>query len=233
MIDTTLDPIFSIFPITASIISLILSISLFKDYRSEKKSYYALWGASFFFFFIATIFEGISPIFGWFDITYRLYYISAVLLVYFLGAGQLNFMISRKILFKQIYGTIFSVYGLIIIGLMIIFGLITSVNTSELVGVIPGGVGWGEEFSLAGRSIMRIFSPLMTIPGSLLIIGGTIISFALDKHNYILLITLGAVLLAGAGSLASLFNITLVQFFVELIGIVLLYIGFRISKSPH
>ncbi|MHA2104668.1 MAG: hypothetical protein ACW981_14665 [Candidatus Hodarchaeales archaeon] len=142
-------------------------------------------------------------------------------------------MISRKILFKQIYGTIFSVYGLIIIGLMIIFGLITSVNTSELVGVIPGGVGWGEEFSLAGRSIMRIFSPLMTIPGRLLIIGGTIISFALDKHNYILLITLGAILLAGAGSLASLFNITLVQFFVELIGIVLLYIGFRISKSPH
>ena len=78
---------------------------------------------------------------------------------------------------------------------------------------------------------MRIFSPLMTVPGSLLIIGGTLVSFVMDKHNYILLITFGAILLAGAGYLASIFGITVVQFFVELIGILLLFAGFRISKS--
>ncbi|OLS23342.1 MAG: hypothetical protein HeimC3_25060 [Candidatus Heimdallarchaeota archaeon LC_3] len=230
MIDTTLEPIYSIIPIGASMISLIISITLIKSYISRKELSFGLWAVSFLFFFIATFLEGISPLIEWSDITYRLYYVSAILLVFFLGGGQLFYMISHEIIFKEIHGRIYLIYGAIIISFVIIFAIISTVDVNKLVGVIPGGIGWGEEYSLERRSIIRIFSPLLTIPGSLLIIGGTLGSYYLDRKPFILLITVGAILLAGAGAVTSIFGITVVQFFVELIGIIFIYLGFRKSS---
>lgn len=232
MLDYTLDPVYSIFPLLGSLISLVMTILMFKNYYITRKSYFGHWAFSFFFFTISTFIEGISPIFGWSELSYKIYYLSAIILVYFLGGGQLFLMINRKILFKPIFGKIYVIYGTGIILGAIFFAFITPINLQSIQGIIPGGNGWADNLTILGRVPIRLFSPLLTIPGSILVIGGSLLAYLNTRLIYNLLITLGSTLLATAGILASLFNITIVLFLGEVFGVGIIFIGVVISKKP-
>ena len=231
MQDLLLEPIFSLVPITGSVISFVLFLLMIQSLKKTAKIQYSFWAASFLFFSLATFLEGISPIYRWTELNYRVYYISALLLVYFLGAGQLFLMLDRGTIRSRIYGRIYAAYGVLFGGTAIILVFLEPVDVSLLVGVIPGGTGWVGSAVILDRPIMRILSPLLTVPGSLIVIFGSVLSYFRTGLKFNVVICVGALLLAAAGVFASLFRITVILFLGEAVGILLLFTGFMISKK--
>lgn len=76
---------------------------------------------------------------------------------------------------------------------------------------------------------VRVFSPLLTIPGGIAIIGGALWSFWVDRtRRFSLLIALGG-LFPSVGGLRARFGDPTFFYMLETAGMVLLFIGFLLS----
>lgn len=86
---------------------------------------------------------------------------------------------------------------------------------------VPGKVVAGQAMS----SSVRVFSPLLTIPGSLALIGGAAYSWIRTRASYNLFIALGTIVIAGAGGLAR-FGWPGALYLGEMLGLICLFYGF-------
>jgi hypothetical protein len=76
---------------------------------------------------------------------------------------------------------------------------------------------------------VRVYSPLLTIPGAIAVIGRALWSFWLDRtRKFNLLIVLGG-LFPSAGGLEARFGDPTFFYMLETAGMVLLFIGFLLS----
>jgi len=78
---------------------------------------------------------------------------------------------------------------------------------------------------LAMSSSVRIFSPMLTIPGATALIGGALYSYFRTGGRFNLYIAIGALVVAVAGGMARV-GITDLFYVGEMVGITLMYFGF-------
>lgn len=200
----------------ASLISAVFAFLVFRQWLGHRKAYQLAWSVGLALFTVAAFTQFLAEAYGWSDGIYRAYYYVSAPLVAVLGVGS-AFLASRRL------GLAFTVYTAI---LAIAFAWVVftaPVDAAALQKAIPAGTGFPES--------VRIWSPLFTIPGSLLLIGIALLSYWRSRLAFNLAIAAGAIVAAGSGSLASL-NVTWVLYFGELVGIGLMFWGFLLSRDP-
>ncbi len=202
-------------PFLTTLISLFFTISVFRQYSKRRKIHQFIWGTGLLIFSVTTLFEFVSEIYGWSILMYRAYYILIASLVAILGLGTVY-------LFNRRTGRYLALYFAVVITYLIILTLNAQVDTEKLQGRIVGGSAMPAD--------VRIISPLLTIPGSIALIGGALYSWYIARKNYNLFIAIGALLVAGGGGL-SRFGVEWALYILELLGVAVMYIGFIKSEE--
>lgn len=210
--------IFTVLPFVTVLVALIFAVMVFKQYLERRRWHQFWWSIALFLFAFAAFAEGYAELFRWSILLYKLYYVAAATLVAFLGLG------SIYLLFKEKTGHICA--GIALLG-VIVFLTITlkaDIDPKALMQLSVGGKVMPK--------YIRIFSPLLTVPGSFALFGGAIYSAVKLKNpkyryrvvaNYY--IAAGTFVIAVSGAIAKAgFSIILSP--SELIGIILLFTGF-------
>lgn len=197
-------------------ISAVFTFLVIRQWLSHRKAYQLAWSLGLALFTVAALSQFLAESYGWSDGIYRLYYYVAAPLVAVLGVGS-AFLVNRKL------GIAFALYT-VVLGIGFAWVVFTApVSAVALQKSIPAGTGFPES--------VRIWSPLFTIPGSVLLIGIALLSYWRSRLAFNLAIAAGAIVAAGSGSLASL-NVTWVLYIGELVGIALMFWGFLLSREP-
>ncbi len=213
----------SLFPLAASILSLVYAVMVLGQYLSRKKMHQLVWTISFLLFTFAAFAEFYSEVAGWNPTLYRLYYVSAASLVAFMGAGTVYLLANRGL-----------AHGFLVLIVAITAAMLWRAFSVELItaNFEPG-------VTVAGKAMpdsVRIFSPILTIPGTLALVGGALMSWWRTRTVYNLFIAAGAFIIAGSGSMARLGQAQFL-YLGEMVGLVVLFYGFirsrEVSRKPR
>ncbi len=210
----------SYFPLVSSIISAIFAILLLVQYVQRRKFHQLIWTIALTMFFLTTLFEFLAEpeVFGGTVIMYKVYYILTPPMVALLGVGTLYLLTHKP------WGKYFLIYTVVLSIPLFALGLTASVDPEALAG----------GFEIAGQAMpqnVRIFSPLFTIPGGILLIIGALYSYWLDRtRKYNLLIALGGIF-PFFGGLEARFGGETFFYAFETIGTILLFLGFLLSRE--
>jgi hypothetical protein len=220
-------------PLTSSVISFIFAFFVFKRYFARRKgAHLLLWGTGMVFYAIGGFCEWYYGFFGWNALIYRMWYLFGALLVAaWLGQGTVYLLAKRRwanvamiiLLLGSIYGA-FRIFTAELDPSL----LTTSVHTgSELSGhaIVTGGI--------------RGLTPIFNLYGTVALVGGALYSAWIFYRKRVLLHrTIGNILIA-VGALAPAFGgagsrmgIPAALYLGELIGAVLMFVGFWRATTP-
>jgi hypothetical protein len=219
-------------PFASSVISFVFAFFVFKRYAEKKGEHLLLWGIGMIFYGIGGFCEGFYGAFGWNPLVYRLWYLfGAILVAAWLGQGTVYLLARKKwahvlmalLLVGSIYGT-FKVFSAELDPSL----MTTSVHTgSELSGhaIVSEGV--------------RSLTPIFNLYGTVFLVGGAIYSAWIFFRKRVLLHrTIGNILIA-VGAIAPAFGgafsrmgVPAALYVGELVGAVLMFIGFRRATTP-
>lgn len=217
------------FPLVSAVLSAVFAFLLALQWRKRRKPYQLIWMVSLVMFFIATFLEFYAefvyytnpPSIGWTEFTYKLYYVLSASMVALMGAGSLYLLTHLPVGKYFLYFTVAVSIPLFVLGFLAPVG-----DALANAVAVKGGT---EIAGLAMPSYVRYLPPLLNIPGGIAIIGGALYSFWLDRtRKYNLLIALGGLYPFAGGVGAWLGNPTL-SYFLETVGIILLFAGFVLS----
>jgi hypothetical protein len=219
-------------PFTSCIISFIFAFFVFKRYLVRKGPHLLLWGIGLVFYGIGGFCEAYYGGFGWNPLVFRLWYLcGAILVAAWLGQGTVYLLANRKL-----------ANGLmVLLALGSVYGLIRVFSAQLDPGLMTTSVHTGSE--LSGHAIVtpgvRILTPFFNLYGTVTLVGGAAWSAWIFWRKRILLHrTIGNILIA-VGAIAPAFGGTFSRFGVpgalylgELLGAVLMFIGFIRATTP-
>ena len=222
----------TILPFTSFVISFVFAFLVFKRYHARRGLHLLLWGIGMVFYGIGGFCEGFYGAFGWSPLVFRLWYLfGAILVAAWLGQGTVYMLANRKWAHgMMILLTLGSVYGLIRV---LMAELDPSLMTTSL--------HTGSE--LSGHAILtdgvRSLTPIFNLYGTVTLVGGAAWSawvfwrkrILLHRTLGNLLIAIGAMLPAFGGAF-SRFGISNALYLGELLGAVLLFLGFMRATTP-
>jgi len=210
-------------PIATTFVALVFAWIVFQRYQQKKKGAHLLWWAvGIFIYGVGTFTEGFVTLFGWNQAAFRAWYISGALL----GGAPL----AQGTVYLLLHRSTANRLTLILIPFILIaagFVLLTPLDYSLV-----------EPHRLSGKIIewrwVRLFSPFINTYAFIFLVGGAILSAyrfrksLTTRHKFIgnIYIAIGA-LLPGIGGTFTRFGHTEVLYVTELIGIILIYIGYR------
>ena len=215
-------------PIATTLLSALFAPIIFKRWRQRKPAPHLLWWAmGIAMYGVGTFTESFTTLFGWNEVVFRSWYISGALL----GGAPLA------------QGTVYLMYSRKTANLMAA-ALVTVIMAASVVVILsPIDFSAVEPHRLTGRVMewrqARLFSPFINTYAAIFLIGGAILSawrFRADRsarHRFIgnCYIAVGA-LLPGIGGMATRMGHTEVLYVMELIGIVLIWIGYTYNVRP-
>ncbi len=218
-------------PIITSIFSIWFGTLLFRRYRELGGMHLLWWAIGVFAFAAGTITESLTTLIGWQEPLFRAWYISGALFGGFpLAQGTVYLLLDRKKA-DRLTAVVLSV-ALV----AATFVLLTPIDTSLV-----------ETHRLSGRVMewtwVRAFSPFINLYAVIFLVGGAVYSALKYRkspgmsHRVIgnWLIAIGA-LLPGIGGSFTRFGHVEVLYVTELVGIVLIYFGYRFNvgggKAP-
>ena len=214
-------------PLATSLFATWFGIVLLRRYGTRRRSLHLLWwGIGALMYATGTITESLTSLFGWNEAVFRAWYISGALLGGApLAQGTVYLLLSRRTADRL------TVVLLSVVAIAATFVLLTPIDYAAV-----------ETYRLAGRvmewSWVRAFSPFINLYAATFLIGGAILS-ALRfrripgmRHRYLgnVFIAVGA-LLPGIGGSFTRFGHVEVLYVTELVGIVLIYVGYRLNVS--
>lgn len=202
--------------LASSAISAVFAILVFRQWLRARKPYQAAWTVGLALFAVAASMQFLAELYGWSVGIYRVYYFVAAPLVAVLGVGSAFLLRHRA-------GLAFAGYTILLTAGFAFVVFTAAVDPTALAQGIPGGTGFPES--------VRIWSPLFTVPGSLVLIGVAIYSYWRTRLTFNLWIAAGALVAAGSGSLATL-GVTWALYLGELLGIGMMFWGFLASREP-
>jgi hypothetical protein len=219
-------------PFLSSIISFIFAILVFKRYLVRKGTHLILWGIGMVFYGIGGFCEAYYGAFGWNPQIFRLWYLfGAVLVAAWLGQGTVYLLANRKL----------ANVLMVLLALGSLYGLVRVFTTSLDPSLMTVSMHTGSE--LSGHAIttpgVRILTPFFNLYGTVTLVGGAAWSAWVFWRKRILLhrtignilIAVGAMLPAFGGTF-SRFGLPGALYLGELLGTVLMFIGFIRATTP-
>lgn len=215
-------------PIATTIFSVFFLIEIGKHYRTRPTSYLLWWSIGVLTFGLGTLSESFHALFGWNEYNLRFWYIVGALLGGFpLAQG------SVYLLMPKWFGhtSMILICGLIVVASAFVIQTPISIP-ADFDGRLTGAVfEW---------TWVRKFSPLINVYAFLFLVGGAIYSainyFRIpNKEAYFkgnILIAIGA-LLPGIGGSFTRLGYVEVLFVTEFLGLVLIYMGYKIIKTKN
>jgi hypothetical protein len=221
------DPVHFI-PIATTIVALFFAPVVYRRWKSRRSGPHLLWwAAGIAMYGVGTFTESLTTLLGWNEIVFRSWYISGALLGGApLAQGTVYLMFSRKLADRL---------SMVLIAAVVVAS----------VAVIASPIDYGlvEAHRLTGAVMewqwARLFSPFINLYAAIFLIGGAALSawrFRKDssaRHRFVgnVYIAVGA-LLPGIGGTATRFGHTEVLYVMELIGLLLIWTGYRYNVMP-
>jgi len=222
----------TVLPFTSAIISFVFAFLLFRRYLVRRGPHLLLWGIGMVFYGLGGFCEGYYGAFGWNSLIFRLWYlVGAVLVAAWLGQGTVYLLVRRK-------------WANVLMVLLALGSLYAAIRvfTAELdPSLMTTSVHTGSE--LSGHAIVtsgvRALTPIFNLYGTITLVGGALYSAWIFWRKRVLLHrTIGNILIA-AGALLPAFGGTFSRmgfsgalYVSELLGAVLLFIGFLRATTP-
>jgi hypothetical protein len=215
-------------PILTTIFSIYFTIDIYKHYRYRKTPYLLWWTLGVVTFGLGTMTESINVLFGWSAINLKIWYIVGALLGgYPLAQGTVYLLMKRR--FANI-----SAY--IIVSLIIIASLTVVLSPISLPEDFDGQLTG----TVLGWQWVRLFSPAINIYAFIFLVGGAIYSarryYSLGQREAPfkgnIFIAIGG-LLPGIGGTFTRMGVVEMLFITELLGLILIYIGYRIIRDDR
>lgn len=221
-------------PILSTIVAFWFTVVLYKHWQRKPEAKYLMWWTiGVFFFGVGTLTESVNTIFGWSVINMKTWYIAGALLGAFpLAQGTVYLLLKEKT--ADILTWIFMIY-------IALAGVAIALSPVDMSLVDPDRLtGAVMEWRWA-----RLFSPLPNLYSLIFLVGGaawSAIQYARKRGsgNRVLgnwLIAIGA-LLPGIGGTFTRMGYVEVLFVTELVGIILIFAGYRamaqsVTESIH
>ena len=155
-------------PAATALLGFVFAGLVFSQWLKRRKPHQLAWSVGLLMYAVAAVMEAASEGLGyWNPFVYRIYIVLAASLVGFLGLGT-YYLMARK---KE-RPTYFLVYLLVAFTVFLIGALVADLDESKLVpGITVGGQALGPSMSFP-----RVMSFFFNIPGTLLLLGGAVIS---------------------------------------------------------
>lgn len=215
-------------PIATTFIAFAFAFVILNRYRTRRSGLHLLWwGAGVLLYGVGTLTESLVTLTGWHEIYFRGWYISGALLGGApLAQGTVYLLFSRRLANRL------AILLLIAVATAATFVLLTPINHAAV-----------ETYRLSGRvmewSWVRLFSPFINTYAFIFLVGGAVVSawrFRKSRdtyHRFVgnVLIAVGA-LLPGIGGMATRMGHVEVLYVTELIGIILIWMGYRWNIRP-
>lgn len=213
-------------PIITTIFAAFFSVQIFKHYNERKKKYLLWWTIGVITFGLGTLAESINVLIGWSELNLKYWYIVGALLGGFpLAQGTVYLLLKRS------FADVSSVIFISIIVIASIFVILTPLSIPESFDNKLTGAIFSWKW-------VRLFSPIINLYAFIFLVGGAIYSAikyyrlgikeAPFKGN--IFIAIGG-LLPGIGGTFTRMGYVEVLFVTELIGLLLIYAGYRIIKT--
>ena len=211
-------------PIITTVVALLFAPVVYRRYRARGGAHLAWWAAGILLFGLGTLTEGATTLFGWHEPIFRAWYISGALLGGApLAQGTVYLLFDRRVADRL---TVALVSFVVVAAVCVLLSPIdySAVEPHRLTGKV---LAW---------SWVRLFSPFVNTYAFIFLVGGAILSAirywrrADNPHRVVgnALIALGAVL-PGIGGTATRFGHTEVLYVTELVGLSLIWLGYRAS----
>jgi hypothetical protein len=220
----------SVVPFISSAISFTFAYVVLSRYFRKRKGHEhsLLWGIGIIFYGIGGFCEGFNGAFGWNDLIFRMWYLfGAILVAAWLGQGTIYLLAKKRtanILMAIL--ALASLYALVRVATAQLDPSLLA-NPNELSGhaIITPGV--------------RTLTPFFNIYGTLALVGGALYSAWLFWRKRVLLHrTIGNILIA-VGAISPAFGGTFSRlgipgalYFSELLGVILIFLGFLRASTP-
>lgn len=181
------------------------------------KPHHAAWFVGFALYTFTALASALANLVGWNPWLYKLWYVAAAALVAFLGAGELYFLVRPR--------WVHAFLGAMVLVTLTMLGK-TLTAPVDVLRLEAGGEIGGE--ALPGS--VRLFSPLLTVPGSLALIGGALWSGLRHRSAAGLWVAAGALIMASGGLLTRLGFAELLPV-ANSVGVILLYAGYALAGA--
>ncbi len=212
-------------PIATTGLAALFAPIVYRRWQTRKPAPHLWWWSlGIVMYGVGTLTESFTTLFGWNEFVFRSWYISGALLGGApLAQGTVYLMFSRKTANRMA-----AALGVVIL------------TAATVVILSPIDTSLVEPHRLTGRVMewreARLFSPFVNTYAAIFLIGGAVLSawrFRSDpaaRHRFIgnCFIAVGA-LLPGIGGMATRMGHTEVLYVMELIGIVLIWIGYTFN----
>lgn len=214
-------------PIVTTAVAACFAVVVFRRYRQKGGTHLLWWGLGIVAYGAGTVTESLTTIFGWHEGIFRAWYVTGALL----GGAPLA------------QGTAYLHFPRRVADATAILLVASIVAASVAVMRTPVDASLAETHRLSGvvftEQGVRLISPYINAYAALVLIGGAIVSavryasVAGQRHRMWanVLIALGG-LLPGIGGASARFGHVEVLYVTELVGLLLIFAGFRVSTRP-
>jgi len=206
----------SILSLVAGIIALAVAITVFRVYLSKRKAHHLLWAVGMLLWAASDFTQLYALVVSWTVPVYLLYFFCSIMLAGFLGAGTLYLVApGRRI------STYYFWFNVACAGILAILLVTTPVNKAALQTAVVGA-------NAITSAYVGLVAAVVNTPALITFVGGAAYSFVKTRRLYALLITIGALLAALGGILATAL---LPQFlpFTDFVGVSFLGAGFYLT----
>jgi hypothetical protein len=214
-------------PIATTFFAIWFGWIVLSRYRERRSGPHLLWwGIGLLMYGVGTATESLTTLFGWQESVFRTWYISGALLGGApLAQGTVYLLMKRKTADRL------TIALLTVVAIAATFVLLTPIDFAAV-----------ESHRLSGRvmewSWVRAFSPFINLYAATLLVGGAVYSAVKFRglegmrHRVIgnVLIAVGA-LLPGIGGSFTRFGHVEVLYVTEILGIILIYLGYKYNVS--
>lgn len=204
----------------AGLVAAFFAYDVWRGYARHRAPSALWWGAALALFAFSALADAAASIAGWSPWLYRLWYVAAAWLVAAFGVGSAYLVLGRRA-----GHAVLAVLG--VAGLAMLWSALRAPVDAAVLAASTGGAIGGEGW--ADPSVRR-FSPLLTIPGALLLLGGAAGAWARTRHPYGLWIAGGTLVLSGGGTLTRL-GLPEALPLANVVGIWMLYRGHRLARE--
>jgi hypothetical protein len=214
-------------PILSSIIALVFAVTVLRRYLRRRGVHLLFWGIGLTMYAVAVLCEALYAVLGWNPLIFRLWYLlGAILVAAWLGQGTVYLLARRRVAHILTF--------LLVIGSL--YGAVRVFSAVLDPSLLPEGELSGHAIVTPG---VRILTPLFNVYGLAALVGGAGYSAWVFWRQRLMpnrvvgniLIALGA-LAPSLGGLFSRLGIAGYLYLGELLGALLMYVGFLRSTAP-